>query len=90
MDKGEALDVIFFKEGGGEAAQEFIDMINTYKMHVIQVFGSQYPEYIEMVEARFFTGDENGNIQNRDGMDQPWLNSIFKVFPWFPHLLSFL
>ena len=43
MDKGEALDVIFFKEGGGEAAQEFIDMINTYKMHVIQVFGSQYP-----------------------------------------------
>ena len=32
-------------------------MINTYKMHVIQVFGSQYPEYIEMVEARFFTGE---------------------------------
>ena len=90
MDKGEALDVIFFKEGGGEAAQEFIDMINTYKMHVIQVFGSQYPEYIEMVEARFFTGDENGNIQNRDGMDQPWLNSNFQGFPWFPHLLNFL
>ena len=89
MDKGEALDVIFFKEGGGEAAQEFIDMINTYKMHVIQVFGSQYPEYIEMVEARFFTGDENGNIQNRDGMDQPWLNSNFQGFPLVSSLAKF-
>ena len=89
MDKGEALDVIFFKEGGGEAAEEFIDMINTYKMHVIQVFGSQYPEYIEMVEARFFTGDENGNIKNRDGMDQPWLNSNFQGFPLVSSLAKF-
>ena len=89
MDKGEALDVIFFKEGGGEAAQEFLDMINTYKMHVIQVFGSQYPEYIEMVEARFFTGDENGNVQNRDGMDQPWLNSNFQGFPLVSSLAKF-
>ena len=89
MDKGEALDVIFFKEGGGEAAQEFIDMINTYKMHVIQVFGSQYPEYIEMVEARFFTGDENYNIKNRDGMDQPWLNSNFQGFPLVSSLAKF-
>ena len=89
MDKGEALDVIFFKEGGGEAAQGFLDMINTYKMHVIQVFGSQYPEYIEMVEARFFTGDENGNVQNRDGLDQPWLNSNFQGFPLVSSLAKF-
>jgi gliding motility-associated protein GldM len=89
MDKGEALDVIFFKEGGGEAAQEFIDMINTYKMHVIQVFGSQYPEYIEMVEARFFTGDQNGNIKNRDGVDQPWLNANFQGFPLISSLAKF-
>jgi gliding motility-associated protein GldM len=81
MDKGEALDVIFFKEGSDQAAAEFIDMINNYKMHVIQVFGSQYPEYIEMVEARFDTGDENGNIQNRDGLDEPWFNSNFQGFP---------
>ena len=30
-------------------------MIQEYRMHVIQVFGSQYPESIDMVEARFFT-----------------------------------
>ena len=89
MDKGEALDVIFFKEGSDQAAAEFIDMINEYKMHVIQVFGSQYPEYIEMVEARFFTGDENGNIQNRDGMDEPWLDSSFKGFPLVSSLAKF-
>jgi gliding motility-associated protein GldM len=81
MDKGEALDVLFFKEGSDQAASEFLDMINDYKMHVIQVFGSQYPEYIEMVEARFDIGDENGNIQNRDGLDEPWFNSNFQGFP---------
>ena len=89
MDKGETLDVIFFKEGSDQAAEEFIDMINEYKMHVIQVFGSQYPEYIEMVEARFFTGDENGNIQNRDGMDEPWFDSSFKGFPLVSSLAKF-
>jgi len=89
MDKGEALDVIFFKEGSDQVAAEFLDMINEYKMHVIQVFGSQYPEYIEMVEARFFTGDENGNIQNRDGMDQPWLNANFQGFPLVSSLAKF-
>ena len=89
MDKGEALDVIFFKEGSDQTAQEFLDMINEYKMHVIQVFGSQYPEYIEMVEARFFTGDENGNVQNRDGMDEPWFNGNFQGFPLVSSLAKF-
>ena len=81
MDKGEALDVIWFKEGSESAKNEFIDMVQEYKSHVIQVFGSQYPESIEMVEARFFTGDENNNIKNRDDIDEPWLDSNFKGFP---------
>ena len=81
MDKGEALDVIWFKEGSEAAKNEFIDLIQEYKMHVIQVFGSRYPESIEMVEARFFTGDMNNNVQNRDGIDEPWLDSNFKGFP---------
>ena len=81
MDKGEALDVIWFKEGSDNKKNEFIEMIQEYKAHVIQVFGSQYPESIEMVEARFFTGDENNNIKNRDDIDEPWLDSNFKGFP---------
>jgi len=81
MDKGEALDVIWFKEGSDEAKNSFIEMIQDYRGHVIQVFGSQYPEYIEMVEARFFTGDMNNNVKNRDNIDEPWLDSSFKGFP---------
>lgn len=81
MDKGEALDVIWFKEGSDEAKNSFLDMIQNYKGRVIQVFGSQYPEYIEMVEARFFTGDMNNNVKNRDNIDEPWLDSSFKGFP---------
>ena len=64
MDKGETLDVIWFKEGSEQAKNEFVDLIEEYRGHVIQVFGSQYPESIEMVEARFFTGDENGTVGN--------------------------
>ena len=81
MDKGEALDVIWFKEGSDVAKNKFLEMIQNYRGRVIQVFGSQYPEYIEMVEARFFTGDMNNNVQNRDKMDEPWLDSSFKGFP---------
>jgi len=81
MDKGEALDVIWFKEGSEDAKNKFIDIIQEYKMHVIQVFGSRYPESIDMVEARFFTGDLNNNVKNRDQIDEPWLDANFKGFP---------
>ncbi len=81
MDKGETLDVIWFKEGSDKAKSDFIEMIQSYRAQVIQVFGSQYPESIEMVEARFFTGDENNNIKNRDDVDEPWLDANFKGFP---------
>ena len=81
MDKGEALDIMWFKEGSDEAKTDFIEMIQNYRGRVIQVFGSQYPEYIEMVEARFFTGDMNNNVKNRDNIDEPWLDSSFKGFP---------
>jgi gliding motility-associated protein GldM len=81
MDKGEALDVIWFKEGSDQAKNKFIEMIQKYRGRVIQVFGSQYPEYIEMVEARFFTGDMNNNIKNRDNIDEPWLNASYQGFP---------
>ena len=43
MDKGEALDVIFFKEGSADAADNytnFLDMIKNYKVFVV-IFCSQ-------------------------------------------------
>ena len=82
MDKGEELDLIFFDANGVSAdGVAFVDMINEYKMKVIQVFGSQFPQYIDLVEERFFTGDQNSNVQNSDGQDQPWLSYNFEGFP---------
>lgn len=80
MDKGEALDVIWFKEGSDSASDEFLSMVEEYRGHVIKVFGSQYPSSIEMVEARFFIGDMNRNIKNKDNIDEPWLAATTKGF----------
>ncbi|MDA8917681.1 hypothetical protein N9I20_03275, partial [Flavobacteriaceae bacterium] len=55
MDKGEALDLIFFDASGvSPEGVAFVDMINAYKMRVIQVFASQFPQYTDLVEERFF------------------------------------
>ena len=82
MDKGEALDLVFFDANGvSPEGQEFMDMINAYKMRVIQVFASQFPQYKDLVEERFYTGDFEGNVENRDGQSQSWLSSNFEGFP---------
>ena len=82
MDKGEALDLVFFDANGvSSEGQSFVDMINAYKMRVIQVFASQFPQYTELVEERFFTGDFEGNVQNSDGQAQHWLSYNFEGFP---------
>ena len=82
MDKGEALDLIFFDSNGVSSdGTAFIDLINEYKMKVVQVFGSKYPQYIGLVEERFFTGDQNSNVKNSDGQDQPWLSYNYEGFP---------
>ena len=82
MDKGESLDLIFFNANGvSPEGQAFVDMINGYKMRVIQVFASQYPQYTELVEERFFTGDFEGNVENSDGQSQPWLSYNYEGFP---------
>ena len=82
MDKGEALDLIFFDANGvSPDGQAFVDMVNAYKMRVIQVFASQYPQYTELVEERFNTGDFEGMVENREGQKQPWLSFNYEGFP---------
>ena len=68
MDKGEKLDLIFFDASGvSPEGEEFLALMNNYRMRVIQVFASQYPQYTELVEERFYSGDFEGNIKNKDG-----------------------
>ena len=82
MDKGDQLNSVFFgPDGVSQRGEEFVNQINDYKMQVIQVFGSQYPKSIEVVEARFFTGDQNSNVKNKDNQDQPWLAWNYEGFP---------
>ena len=82
MDKGDLLNQEFFgPEGVSEGGQAFVDMINQYKGEVIKVFGSRNPEYIQIIEDRFFTGDQNYNIKNKDGQDQSWLSANYEGFP---------
>jgi len=81
MDKGEALDLIFFDASGvSPEGQAFVDMINGYKMRVIQVFASQFPQYTDLVEERFYTGDFEGKVPTADG-SQPWLANNYEGFP---------
>jgi len=81
MDKGEALDLIFFDASGvSPEGQAFVDMINAYKMRVIQVFASQFPQYTDLVEERFYTGDFEGKVPTPDG-SQPWLANNYEGFP---------
>jgi gliding motility-associated protein GldM len=81
MDKGEALDLIFFDASGvSPEGEAFVDMINAYKMRVIQVFASQFPQYTDLVEERFFTGDFEGKVPTSDG-SQSWLANNFEGFP---------
>jgi gliding motility-associated protein GldM len=82
MDKGEALDLIFFSSNGeSEEGEAFVEMIMNYRGHIVQVFGSQYPQYIDLVEERFFTGDFDHNIINKDGSSQSWLDYQFGGMP---------
>ena len=82
MDKGEKLDLILFSsDGESEEGQGFIEQILNFRGHVIQVFGSQYPQYIELVEERFYTGDFEHNIVNKDGATQSWLDYQYSGMP---------
>ena len=82
MDKGEALDLVFFSSNGeSEEGQAFIEMVIEYRAHVVQVFGSQYPQYIDLVEERFYTGDFENNVTNKDGSSQSWLDYQYGGMP---------
>lgn len=90
MDKGEELDVLWFKEGKDDEAQEFLNKIIEYKAVVIQVFASQYPQYTQQVENRFDIGAApNWTVKNKEGQDEAWLNYNYEGFPLISTLAKF-
>lgn len=82
MDKGDLLDNIFFNTGGlSPKGVEFTNTMSQYKDDVVQSFGKDYTNYIQLVEERFYNGDENGDVRNADNQKQSWLSYNFEGFP---------
>ena len=83
MDTSEQLDLIFFNaEGPSEEGIEFLEAIQDYKKEVNKIFtGAGVPQNAEIIEERFFVGDENGEVINSDGQPQTWLSYNFEGFP---------
>ncbi len=90
MDNGESLDIVFFDSSGiSPEGDEFIDLINRYKAELHQLFSNEFSQYKALIDERFFTGDENGNIINSDGQPQSWLSHNFEGFPLISSLAKF-
>ena len=81
MDKSEKLDNIFFGANGlSDRGREFTGKINSYKQRVALLLKDS-PEYADAAERRFFTGDANGNVVNREGASQKWLSWAYELQP---------
>lgn len=90
MDKGEALDLIFFNpEGVSEEGEEFVNKIHDFKAILIRVFASRFPQYKNLIEQRFQTGDFENNVINKDGQSQSWLSYNYEGFPLISSLAKF-
>lgn len=83
MDTSEELDLILFDaEGPSVEGLELLESINNYKRDVNKIFKDVgTPESVDVIEERFFTGDENGEVVNSDGQNQSWLSYNFEGFP---------
>ncbi len=82
MDKGEALDLIFFDaDGTSPGGEDFITQIHDFEATLVRVFASRFPQYKHLIEERFQTGDFENNIINADGQSQSWLSHNYEGFP---------
>lgn len=82
MDKSDYLDEKFFQgDNLAEEGKRFLDFIHNYQEEVLQILGDRFPEVSEAVKTRFQTGDENGKVKRRDGVEVDWINYHYEGFP---------
>lgn len=80
MDKGDYLDEHFFKGGKvDEEGQKFLDKMKNFREGVANVLADEkgMESVIKDVNEKF-NADE---VENRDGIKQPWLDYHYKGFP---------
>ncbi|MDG3584094.1 MULTISPECIES: gliding motility protein GldM [Galbibacter] len=91
MDKSDFLDQAFFQGDRYSAeGQKFVNYIDNFRTSTIETINkipdslmkpSQKASLVGSIETRFFTGDENGKVENRDGRPVEWLNYHYEGFP---------
>ncbi len=82
MDTSDYLDQKFFQgDNLAPEGREFMKRIGEYRTEVLGILGESFPEVQEVVKTRFQTGDENGKVERRDGVEVDWINYHYEGFP---------
>ena len=91
MDKTDFLDQRFFQgDNLGKDGQEFLKRINDYRTQVSTILpeNKKFDNVKASLNTRFQTGDDNGQVTNRDGAKVGWLQYQFEGFPLIASLVK--
>lgn len=82
MDKSDYLDQKFFNgENLSKDGEEFMSRLNSYRDQVSAILPEEFKEIKAAVQVRFKAGNENGEVEKRDGTMQRWLNYKYEGYP---------
>jgi len=82
MDKSDYLDQKFWQgDNLAPEGREFMKRIQEYRTNVLGILGDDFNEVKDIVNARFVTGDANGEVERRDGVKVDWLQYHYEGFP---------
>ena len=89
MDRSDFIDQLFFGGSGlKKEGQDFLDRRIDYRDQMLAVLPENMQSIKEAVSLRFTTGDENGQVTNREGQKVDWLNYNYEGFPLIASLTN--
>ena len=89
MDRSDFVDQLFFGGSGlKKEGQDFLDRRIDYREQMLAVLPENMQSIKEAVTLRFTTGDENGQVTNREGQKVAWLNYNYEGFPLIASLTN--
>ena len=82
MDKSDYLDQKFWQgDNLAPEGREFMKRITEYRSEVLNILGEEFNQVKDIVNARFKTGDDQGQVERRDGVMVDWINYHYEGFP---------
>ncbi|MFD2517820.1 type IX secretion system motor protein PorM/GldM [Salinimicrobium flavum] len=86
MDQSAKLDELFFSSGKPSAAgREFLNAIETYREGVAGIIEEDFPAIAAEIRREFSTEP----VEDREGVDKPWLEYNFQGFPLIASVTKF-